>query len=76
MAETGREYTIKGWRDGEGDPRVEIILTPGPANDPTVNDPDTLTETLRAYVAALPDIESIEVRRIVNDTVDEVVPAP
>lgn len=74
--EPGTTYQIRGWREGEGDPRVHIDVSDGGNHDSSVLSLDGLAESLRDLVAGTPDIVDVEVRKVVVGVTDQVVPAP
>lgn len=68
-------YIVRGWQDGSGDPSVEIEVRPGPYNSllPLAG----VAESVRAQVAAVAGIETVEVRHVtVGGFSETVIPAP
>lgn len=70
-----QKYIIKGWLDGEGDPRIDIELRPGDYQGDLVTLAEA-AELVRSAAAAEPGIVRVEVRKTAVDITETIVPAP
>lgn len=73
MAIIETQYEVRGFRSGESDPRGDVTILLGPGHDPSVVDPDVLTEAVRDHVATLEGIISVQVRKVTTDVTETVV---
>lgn len=71
------KYLIRGWREGEGDPRIEIEVGPGDYHSDSVLSVADLAESIRSAALATPDVIAVEVRHVqVGGFTETVIPAP
>jgi hypothetical protein len=73
MSITKTQYTIQGWRAGQGDPSADLILNLG-NNDAGTADPAVIAELIRDHVASISGIISVEVRRSTTDVIEVLLP--
>ena len=70
------KYFVRGWREGEGDPRIDIEVRPGSYQDNSVLDLSVIAEAARSAAEAAPGIITVEVRKATNSANEVVIPAP